>query len=190
MTRSIALTIVACLATLACDPDPASKVRIIERPEGTPGFPTSASTAPVIPPFRSELCAVEPEQVKGSTRFALNGPCSFQHTGDVKCRAALDDFHIAFLRKGPGDATVALYLNVEFYKGPGNYEGGQMFLTAQTGSAYYHWGSDSVKTTVGPALRYVVIPETRLVAEPPNTGTVTVSGRFGCADLSDEKKAK
>jgi hypothetical protein len=73
-----------------------------------------------------------------------------------------------------------VYLNVESYKGPGDYSDGQMFLTVQNGSAYYHWGSDSVHTSPGRGLKYVDVKETQLEAEPPNTGTVTVSGRFWC----------
>jgi hypothetical protein len=105
----------------------------------------------------------------------------------VKCRAVADDFHTVILRQGPGEATVSVYLNIEFYKGPGSYDGGQMFLTVQNKGAYYHWGSDSVTTTVAPGLKYVDLPRTRLEAEPPNTGTVIVSGRLWCTDLTVEQ---
>jgi hypothetical protein len=186
MTRRDTLAVVLCMAVIGCDPDPAGEIKIISRPTGSTD---SASNAPppVIPPFRPELCTVQPEQTPGKTKFVANGPCAFHHEGNVKCRAALDDFHTVLLRQGPGDATVSIYLNIEYYKGAGSYEGGQMFLTVQTGTSYYHWGSDSVKTTVGPNVRYVDVPETRLEAEPPNTGTELVSGRFWCADLNDPK---
>ena len=91
------------------------------------------------------------------------------------------------MRQGPNETTVSVYLNVEFYKGQGNYEGGQMFLTVQDKDAYYHWGSDSVKTTIGPGVKYVDIPPTRLEGEAPTEGTVVVSGRLWCADLTEEK---
>jgi hypothetical protein len=55
-----------------------------------------------------------------------------------------------------------------------------MFLTVQNGQAYYHWGSDSVTAKIGPGLNYVDVPDTRLEAEPPNTGTEIVGGRFWC----------
>jgi hypothetical protein len=180
------------LTMIACDADPASKVKVIERPPRAVAIGHDSASASIYnwtppPPFKPELCNVQPEKEKGQTTFVANGPCSFRHQANVKCRAALDDFHTVMLRYGPGEATVAVYLNIEFYKGAGNYEGGQMFLTVQDKSAYYHWGSDSVKTTVGPGIKYVDIPPTRLEAEPPNTGTVIVSGRLWCASLEEEK---
>jgi len=188
----------ACFAALmvfaltACDDDPASKVKVIERPAGTVAARPDSDTSSIYkwkpaPEFRSEMCNVTPETEKGRTTFVANGPCSFRHHANVKCSAALDDFHAVMLRHGPNDATVAVYLNVEFYKGAGNYEGGQMFLTVQDKVAYYHWGSDSVKTTVGPGVKYVDIPPTRLEGESPTKGTVVVSGRLWCKSLEEEK---
>ena len=187
MRQRFPVLMLVCLTLLGCDADPASKVKIIARPTLPPGSPPSAANpaAPAFIPFRPELCAVRPEPKAGSSRFVLEGPCAFRHQGNVRCRDVLDDFHTVFLRHGPGDATVSMYLNIEFYKGTGSYDGGQMFVTVQTGSSYYHWGSDSVRTTIGPGLRYVDIQETRLEAEPPNTGTEIVSGRFWCADPND-----
>jgi hypothetical protein len=177
------------LVVIACDADPASKVKVISRPPGAVAQSTDTTIPKFQPPepFRPELCNVEPETEKGKTTFVAKGPCSFKHEANVKCRAALDDFHTVMTRHGPYEATVSVYLNVEFYKGQGNYEGGQMFLTVQDKDAYYHWGSDSVKTTIGPGVKYVDIPPTRLEGEAPNKGTVVVSGRLWCADLTEEK---
>jgi hypothetical protein len=177
------------IALIACDADPASQVKVISRPTAAAGHSTDSAiyNFQPPPPFRPELCNVQPEKEHGQTTFVANGPCSFRHQANVKCRAALDDFHTVMLRYGPGEATVAVYLNIEFYKGAGNYEGGQMFLTVQDKSAYYHWGSDSVKTTVGPGIKYVDIPPTRLEGESPTKGTVVVSGRLWCASLEEEK---
>lgn len=177
------LVVVACGSALACDPDPASELKIIPRPAATPGSVVSDSGGFVAPPaFSPELCNVLPETSKGSSTFVVKGPCTFDHGGDVKCSTAFDDFYTALLRKGPGDATVAIYFNIETVTAPrpGKYSGGQMFLTAQNGQAYYHWGSDSVTAIIGPGLKYVDVPETRLEAEPPNTGTELVGGRFWC----------
>jgi hypothetical protein len=175
---------------VACERDPASKVKIIGRPPGgdvisldTTGRtnnPSNAFKPP--PPFKSELCNVAPETTTGHTTFVADGPCSFKHMADVKCRAIADDFHTIILRQGPGEATVSVYLNIESYKGAGEYVDGQMFLTVQNKDAYYHWGSDSVHTSVPADFRYVDLHKTRLEAEPPNTGTVLVSGRLWCAN--------
>lgn len=180
--------IVACVSGLACDRDPASEVRIVARPPAAPGSVVAASGGFIAPPaFRPELCNVQPEKTKGSSTFVVRGPCAFNHGGDIKCTAVVDDFYTALLRQGLGDATVSVYFNIETVKAPepGEYAGGQMFLTVQNGEAYYHWGSDSVRATIGPGLNYVDIPETRLEAEPPNTGTEIVSGRFWCQPDKD-----
>ena len=180
MTRFSLFAIVACAICTACERDPASKVKIVARPVTQAGSALDTAKPFVTPPFHTDLCNVQAEQPKGSSSFAFKGPCDFHQTGDVKCRAAIDDFYTMLVRQGPGGATVSVYVNVEAYNGPGKYSGGQMFLTVQDGFAYYHWSNDSVRTIVGPGLRYVDVPETRLEAEPPNTGTEIVSGRFWC----------
>jgi len=160
-------------------------MKIIARPTVAPG--SVAIDSGVAFQFRSELCNVQPDTAKGSSALAVKGPCTFDHAADVKCTAVVDDLYAALLRKGLGEATVAIYFNIETGSAPkpGEYKGGQMFLTVQDGHAYYHWGSDSVTAKIGPGLKYVDVPETRLEAEPPNTGTEIISGRFGCLpDLS------
>jgi len=182
------LFVVMGVAALACERDPASNVKIVARPTVAPGSAAFDSSGFVAPPaFRPELCNVQPEKTKGSSKWVVKGPCTFDHNADVKCSTAFDDFYTALLRHGPGDATVAVYFNIETGSAPkpGECTAGQMFLTVQNGQAYYHWGSDSVTAKIGPGLKYVDVPETRLEAEPPNTGTEIVSGRFWCQpDLS------
>lgn len=183
---------------LGCDRDPASDVKIIERPavDASPKAMTVPSPKAEInlyvpgPPFRAELCNAEPEKSKGSNRFMVRGICGFQQTANVKCRAVADDFFASVVRKGPGDVTISVYLNVETGKAPrpGEYSGAEMYLTVQNRQEYYHWSSVRVNATLGPGLRSVYIPRTRLEAEPPNTGTEFVSGTLGC-DLNPHRDA-
>lgn len=177
-----------CASALACDRDPASDVKIIPRPTVAPGSVAFDSSGFIPPPaFRPELCNVQPEKAKGSSKWVVKGPCTFDHHADVKCSVAFDDFYTVLLRQGQGEATVAVYFNVETGTAPkpAEYTGAQMSLTVQNGQAYYRWGSDSVTAKIGPGMKYVDVPETRLEAEPPNTGTEIVSGRFWCKpDLS------
>lgn len=195
--------IVVCVAGLGCDRDPASDVKIIARPtadstsvaradsiSAATARPTSKAELNIYvpgPPFRSELCNVEPEKSKGSSTFVVRGPCPFNHRGDVKCTAVADDFYAAVLRQGPGDVTVSVYLNIETGTAPkpGKHTGAQLFLTVQNRQEYYHWSSDSVSAKIGPGMNYVDVPKTRLEAEPPNTGTEIVSGRFWCQPDKD-----
>lgn len=180
MNRARFFVILACASFVACERDPASNVKIIARPAASAG--TNADTAYVPPPpFHPDLCKLQPEQAKGSSTLVFSGSCNFHHTSDVKCRATVDDFYTMLVRQGPESATTSVYLNVETYGGPGTYAGAQMFLTVQNGQAYYYWSNDSVRTRIGPGMKYVDVEKTELQAEPPNTGVDTVSGRFWCA---------
>ena len=182
MNRSVLVGILACIAVVACDKDPASKIKIAARPNVAANPATPKWT-----PFKPELCNVAPSDTAGTSNFSAKGPCSFTHNADQKCRRTVDDFYVSILRTGPGVATVATYVNVESYKGPGVYDNAELFLTVQDGTAYYHWSAESVAITVGPQEKYVELGTVRLDAEPPNTGTETIAGRIICGALSTSK---
>ncbi len=184
MKTTRVFAIVACLALAACERDPASNVKIIARPSAASG----SQTTPIQPPFRPEQCVLAPEDTAGSSNLVANGPCSFHHEGDLRCRRSIDDFYVALLRKAPGEATLAVYINVETYKGPGHYDNAQMFLTVQDGMSYYHWSSDSVRITVGPREQWVDLPTVHLEAEPPNTGTEVVTGKLWCKSVAPTRE--
>lgn len=180
------------LVLLACDPDPASKIRI----DTATFHETQRDTTPytvvgqpiILAPWKPENCDLVPEQ-PGRSSLTVTGPCAFTHTADVQCRSLTDDMHVVALRKAKGLSTVSVYVNVESYKGPGSYNDTQMFITYQDGNAYYHWGSDSVHITVTAGEKSVVLPENDLIAEPPNTGVLKVSGTLRCGALLDPTKA-
>lgn len=176
------------LVLLACDPDPASQVKIdtAASPQTMPN--AAAAPAVVLAPWKAENCDLVPEKSGGSD-LRVTGPCAFTHTADVKCRSLTDDMHVVALRKAKGLSTVSVYVNVESYKGPGSYNDTQMFITYQDGTAYYHWGSDSVHITVTAGEKSVVLPENDLIAEPPNSGVLKVSGTLRCGALLDPAKA-
>lgn len=179
MTRIVLLGVLALSVVTGCDKDPASQVRIAARPNIAANPATPKWT-----PFRPELCNVAQSDTAGSSRFTVTGPCAFTHNADQKCRRTVDDFYVSILRNGPGVATVATYVNVEQYKGPGPYDNAEIFLTVQDGTAYYHWSADSVAITVGPQEKFVDLGTVRLDAEPPNTGTETIAGRIVCGALA------
>lgn len=174
MRRIFFLSVVAVAALAACKPDPARSVKIVDKGVGTP--PPQAA----LPPWQDSNCDLLPEPKGGSSTFVAKGPCSFTHTGSAKCRSLIDDMYALFLRKAAGETTVAVYINTEQYKGPGDYTDAQMNVTYQNGTNFYYWSSDSVHLTVAPAEKAVVIAETRLESEPPNKGTVVVSGKLIC----------
>lgn len=181
MKLVILVVTAACISSVACERDPASNVKIIQRPTVAANAATTP-TFPPPPPFRSEFCKVPPEATKGPHRFVVEGACAFEQTSNMACKGSLDDLYASLLRQGSGDVTISVYLNIETVAAPapGQFSGAQMFLTVQNGKDYYYWSSDSVTATIGPGMRTVTIPKTKLEAEPPNTGTEIVSGTFGC----------
>jgi len=167
------------LIVLACQPDAAKSVKIVAP------APAPPAAQAALPPWQPEFCALPPEPSGGQSNMTVTGPCAFHHQASTKCRGVADDFHVVMLRRAAGDATVGLYINVEFYHGAGDYTNAQAFLTLTNGKAYYHWSSDSVRITVTPGLKSVVFPPTRLEAEPPNTGTEVVEGTLWCGATLD-----
>lgn len=174
MKRVVFLSVVALAALVACKPDPAKSVKIVDKGVGTP------APQAVLPPWQDSNCNLAPEPKKGASTFVAKGPCSFTHTANAKCRSLIDDMYALFLRKAAGEATVAVYINTEQYKGPGDYTNAQITLTFQNGKNFYYWSSDSVHVTVSPVEKSLILPENTLQAEPPNKGTVVVSGKLIC----------
>lgn len=178
MKRTMLCAVIALAALVACKPDPAKAVKI----ESAPPAPPAPEAK--LPPWKPDNCTLQPEK-KGSSSFVATGPCAIRQTGEVACRSLTDDMHVLFLRKAKGEATVAVYINVETYHGPGNYTNAQMFLTYQDGSSYYHWSNDSTRITVSPGAKSVVLPVDTLLAEPPNEGMEIVSGKLHCSAKVD-----
>jgi hypothetical protein len=112
---------IACVLSLACDSNPASDVKIVERPATNASPPMDTMPSPKSevnvyvpgPRFSSEMCAVQPEKSKGPYKFVAKGPCAFEQTGNMSCRGSSDDYYASLLRQGPGDVTISVYLNVE-----------------------------------------------------------------------------
>lgn len=168
------LSAVAIATLVACQPDPAKSVKIVDKGVGTP------APQAVLPPWQESNCNLQPVEKPGASTFVAKGSCSFTHTATAKCRSLIDDMYALFLRKASGEATLSVYINTEQYTGPGDYTNAQINMTYQNGLNYYYWSSDSVHITVSPGEKSVVLPENTLQAEPPNTGTVVVSGKLIC----------
>jgi hypothetical protein len=174
MKRMMILSVVAIAALVACKPDPAKAVKIVDKGVGTPA-PQAA-----LPPWQDSNCNLAPEPAGGKSTFVAKGPCSFTHTGTAKCRSLTDDSYALFLRNASGEATVAVYINTEQYKGAGNYTNAQITMTYQNGTNFYYWSSDSVHVTIPQGEGSVILPENKLEAEPPNSGTEVISGTLVC----------
>jgi hypothetical protein len=183
-----AILSILCLVIAACSEDPARFVRIRTRdasPVTTVYTPPSGPDRNMIP----EFCP-PPGDSAGPSSLVATGPCEFQHRAPASCESSPDDFIVAIPRKAKNGATLVIYLNVEKYRGPGVYDGAQLFLAVQSGSIIYRWSNDQVRATVGPDEAFVTLPRTQLDPEPVRVECSRLIGpasnyQYQCAGTSD-----
>jgi hypothetical protein len=118
------------------------------------------------PEWRPPGCPIPKEGGKGPSSITVTGPCAFQHQGKFVCEPLADDLYISMTRKAAQGSTLMLYINVERYHGAGEYKAAQMWIAVQGKKEIYRWSSDEVSLTIGPNQAFVVLPTTRLEAEP------------------------
>ena len=153
-----------CVLMAGCSDDPARSVKIVARQPA----PVTAAYTPPRGPDRNllpEFCP-PPEDAPGPGSFVAKGPCEFQHRAPIHCDSSGDDFIVAVPRQAKNGAMLVIYLNVEHNRGPGVYDGAQLFVAAESGSIIYRWSSDAVRATVGPGEAFVILPKTQLDQEP------------------------
>lgn len=138
---------------------------------------TTSATA-----WRPPGCPPPPEASSGPSNFIVSGPCAFEHRTEVACESLEDDFLVTLTRKAAGGSTLMVFINVEFYKGPGEYTGAQAFLGLQDKTNIYRWSSDTMKATVGKNEESITIPETRLDVEPMFLNCTGTMRNFQCQD--------
>ena len=174
-----------CCVAVACSEDPAKSTKIVPRPAATqPPAPAtddtpasrSFDTAPrpgQKPPvtagaagWKPADCPPPPEASSGQSSLVVTGPCPFEHKAAVACEPLADDFLVTMTRKAAGESTLMVFINVEFYKGPGKYTGGQMFLGLQDKKNIYRWSSDAVTVTVADGETSAKVESAKLLAEP------------------------
>jgi hypothetical protein len=134
---------------------------IIRRPQNQL---TPRGSAPAA--WRPPGCPPAPQSATGEAVVSLTGPCAFEHREPVSCEATPDDFLVTMSRRGAGGTALMIFINVEKYAGPGKYDGGQMFFGIQDKTNVFRWSSDDVTATVGPGEATLILPATRLEAEP------------------------
>jgi hypothetical protein len=169
VTRLRALVTVAVVVTLAaCDDDPARSVKIVAHPPATADSVVAppGTAAPAIADWRPDACPPPPEDAPGPSMLTVSGPCAFEHHGAAACEGVGDDLLVTVVRPAARGAQVMMYINVERYHGPDHYTDAQMWLGVQDKAFIYRWSSDTVSITVASDEAYVVLPVTRLDAEP------------------------
>ena len=146
-------------------------------PEGRGGSGTGGAALP------AGACPPLADAAAGSVSSAdLAGPCAFHEAGRAYCRAAADDFYLVVQRELPAGRTFDLYLDVEFYKGPGDYRDAQTLLIIQEGTTLYTWSNFRTNVTVLPREAGVRLDRTDLAPEAgrAGAGVETVTGTLAC----------
>src|SRR5262249_51695183 len=114
--------------------------------------------------------------------FSFAGPCAFRETSRAYCNATADDFYVVVQRPLPAGRTLDLYLDVEFYKGPGDYRDAQALLIVQDRTTLYTWSNFRANGAVRPGGAGVRLERTELAPEAGRAGAgiETVSGTLAC----------
>src|SRR5438132_12120011 len=89
MTGLGGVLVVACLALLGCETDPARSVKIVARPisAAEPGGGWGAEYQ-----WRPELCPPPPEPPGGRSTLVASGACAFRQVGAMQCTSQTDYF--------------------------------------------------------------------------------------------------
>ena len=139
---------------------------------GTGGTPLPADACPPLP---------EAADAAGSNAD-LSGPCAFHQAGRAYCNATADDLYVVVQRALPSGRTFDLYIDVEFYKGPGAYRDAQTLLIIQEGTTLYTWSNFRTNVTVLPREAGVRLERTDLSPEAgrAGAGVESLSGTLAC----------
>jgi len=134
-------------------------------------------------PLPVGACPPQPEPAGAAGSEAeLAGPCTFRQAGRAYCRHAADDFYVVVERTLAAGRTLDLYIDVEFYKGPGSYRGAQSLLIIQEAGTLYTWSNFRTEVTVLPREAGVRLARTELRPEAgrPGAGVETLTGTLAC----------
>lgn len=189
-------------SSVTCGGAPARPARIAARhsaPVASAAAPSpvrqaAVSQAPAPQGLLSEFCPPPAEDSSGPSSFVAEGPCEFLHRAPVACESLQDDFIVGVTRKAKNGSSLVIYINVEKYHGPGAYDGAQLFVAVQSGTAIHRWSSDNVNATVGPGEAFVSFRRTELEREPLLIECSRLIGpesnyQYQCAGTSDSATA-
>ena len=166
----------------------------------------SASAVPIRKdqtPWDLDGCRVAPERDRGASfsELTFTGTCAFEHHGPATCHAAGDDYYAVLYRPLEDGNELELYINVEFYTGPGTYDRKvEVLALVRRGTSLYRWSNEQATVTLGYGQgglstsdksaaqaqggtpTTVQLAPTVLTAQPGTAtrGTLTLTGIIGC----------
>lgn len=150
-------------------------------------------------PWSRELCHPLAEDPVGGapSAMAVSGECDYTQQALADCHAKQDDFYIVSKRKLEGGRVLTLYINVERFRGAGDYEEAQAHIWIGEGTGLYRWGNarghltleTGAEVTPGDPTHFAsagisdaVLPDIVLDAEPGTltSGQIKLSGKLRC----------
>ena len=133
-------------------------------------------------PLPADACPPEPDTGPAGSDADFTGPCAFHQAGRAYCNATADDLYVVVQRSLPAGRTFALYIDVEFYKGPGDYRDAQSLLIVQEGTTLYTWSNFRTTLTVLPREAGVRLGPTDLAPEAgrAGAGVERLTGTLAC----------
>ncbi len=150
-------------------------------------------------PWSAALCQPLDEEPVAGTPSALvvSGACSFTQRALAECRARGDDFYVVARRRLAGGRLATIYINVESFRGPGEYDEAQTHAWIGEGTGLYRWSEPRGHVTLGaggdfsstdPAyfatagITTVTVPDIVLDAERGTltSGELRLSGQLRC----------
>ena len=173
---------------------------LLHLPDG--GLSAWASPKDAGPPWVRSYCAPLPEPT-GTASFSdltMTGECTMHTSLPVQCLALADDFYFTMVRPLEGGRSIELFVNVESYSGPGEYEHkAEVRILLKDKATLYQWVHYQTSVTLGsaelagatgtfkssapPPVNFVVLKPTQLYAAPgtPASGFIDLSGTAVCA---------
>jgi hypothetical protein len=155
----------------------------------------SASAIPLAPkqePWSPKFCEPAPETEAGNNDLTVSGTCAFKQHVLASCRARGDDYYSIVRRKMVDGHELEIYLNLEFYTGPGTYEKKvEIIALMRRGLSLYRWSNMSTTATAllegdeKETPTVVKLVPTELKPEPGTmtTGTITLEGTIRCVAM-------
>jgi hypothetical protein len=127
-------------------------------------------------PWEHGSCNVLPEVDRGASfsHLTFTGECAFEQLGPATCNGHGDDWYAVVQRKLADGNEVELYLNVEYYTGPGVYDRKvELLVLIRRGLSLYRWSNKQASVTLGFAEGG--ISPARKTTEQTGAGTPTVA---------------
>ena len=167
-------------------PGPGATTPVVGAPSA-PIATTAPAPAPQIVKPVPVVCPPLPDSGAAGSHLVFGGACPFVETRALPCPnnpQNPDDYYIRFTRAMKNHLTMYISINVEHFKGPGDYPGqAVIIIEIPDNSTIYEWSTNTGSATIGADRRSGSLPRQDLPPDvgTPTHGTETVEGTFRCS---------